>query len=171
MVTTLQPLHPLRETEEKVTPDVEKLRGFIAHGAPGPHYYVVLLGLRLFDLPRLLRSVEQGLSYQAFERFQRNTAWSYDDLIEWVQISHRTLTRRRQQGRLSPEESDRLLRASRLFAKAVELFEGNPDAATEWLSTPQPALGGAAPVDVARSELGGREVENLIDRLEHGVYS
>lgn len=171
MATTLEPIRTARETEEKLTRDLAKLRHFIAHGAPGPHYYVVLLGLQLFDLPRLLRSVEQGLAYQTFERFHKNTAWSYDALIDWVQISHRTLTRRRQQGRLSPEESDRLLRASRLFAKAIELFEGNPDAATEWLSTPQGALGGATPVDVARTELGSREVEGLIDRLEHGVYS
>jgi uncharacterized protein (DUF2384 family) len=37
--------------------------------------------------------------------------------------------------------------------------------------SPQPALGGETPIDVARTELGSREVENLAGRVEHGVYS
>lgn len=171
MATASELTRAARERADKPPRDLEKLREYISHGAPGPHYYVILLGMHVFDLPRLLKSVQRGFPYQAFERFQKNTAWPYEGLIDWVQISHRTLTRRRQQGHLSSEESDRLLRASRLFAKTMELFEGDVDAAAEWLSKSQHALGGAVPVDVARTELGSREVESLIGRLEHGVYS
>jgi putative toxin-antitoxin system antitoxin component (TIGR02293 family) len=60
---------------------------------------------------------------------------------------------------------------SRVFAKAIELFEGDSDAALEWMSTPLPALGGSTPNDVLKAELGEREVVNLIGRIEHGVYS
>jgi putative toxin-antitoxin system antitoxin component (TIGR02293 family) len=171
MPTTLAPVHLTVPREESVTADVKKLRDFLAHGTPGPHYYVVLLGLQAFDLATIMRNVSRGLSYTALERFQRNTAWPHEQVIDWLQISPRTLTRRKQQGRLTPEESDRLLRASRIFAKAVELFEGDRNAAATWLVSPQHALGGALPVDFAKTDIGSREVEHLIDRLEHGVYS
>jgi putative toxin-antitoxin system antitoxin component (TIGR02293 family) len=63
------------------------------------------------------------------------------------------------------------LRASRVFAKALELFEGDRDAASEWIRSPLPALGGETPTDTARTEAGARQVENLVGRIEHGVYS
>src|SRR5215212_7865128 len=103
-----------------------------------------------------------------YSDFERSTGHIF---CERSRAASRTLTRRKQQGRFAPDESDRLLRAARLFGRALELFEGNRDAATEWLFRAQPALGSARPVDVARTELRAREVENLIGRLEHGVFS
>lgn len=139
--------------------------------APGPHFYVVLLGLRTFDWTSLMRSLERGLAYETIEHLQRNTGIAIDTLLDWLQISTRTLARRKQQGRFEPDESDRLLRAARVFGRALELFEGDRDAAAEWLFSPLPALGGETPIDISRTELGSREVENLAGRIEHGVYS
>jgi uncharacterized protein (DUF2384 family) len=42
-------------------------------------------------------------------------------------------------------------------------------AAREWISAPQKALGGQRPIALARTDLGAREVEALVDRLEQGV--
>jgi len=151
--------------------DLEILRGFLSRGAPGPHYYVVLLGLHTYDLPDLLRSVQRGFAFGVLERLHRNVAIDIDDLSDLVQISQRTLTRRRKEGRFLPEESDRLVRASRLLAKAIELFQGDAGSAREWLSSPQLALGGGVPLNVAKTELGAREVENVLGRLAHGVFS
>jgi putative toxin-antitoxin system antitoxin component (TIGR02293 family) len=64
-----------------------------------------------------------------------------------------------------------LLRTVRVFGKALMLFDGDVDAARTWLSTPAPALGDRTPEDVAATDLGAREVESLIGRLEHGVFS
>jgi putative toxin-antitoxin system antitoxin component (TIGR02293 family) len=62
------------------------------------------------------------------------------------------------------------VRASRLFGRALTLFEGDADAAREWLGAKAPALGGQAPLAAAQTEAGAREVENLIGKLEHGVF-
>jgi uncharacterized protein (DUF2384 family) len=51
------------------------------------------------------------------------------------------------------------------------LFKGERDAAVEWLTAAQPALAGAVPLDFARTDLGAQEVERLVGRLEHGVFS
>jgi putative toxin-antitoxin system antitoxin component (TIGR02293 family) len=40
-----------------------------------------------------------------------------------------------------------------------------------WLNSPNHGLGGRTPLQMAQTEAGSREVENLIGRLEHGVFS
>lgn len=163
-------MNTIAETESS-TRDIEQFRDYVQRGAPGPHAYVILLGLDTFDPPDLLRAVQKGLSYRTFERFRRNTTLSFECVSDLIDIPRRTMTRRKRDGRFLPDESDRLLRASRLFGRALELFEGDRNAATDWLTTPQPALGGAVPLDVARNEVGAREVERLVGRLEHGAFS
>lgn len=92
-------------------------------------------------------------------------------LADLLFIPPRTLQRRKASGRLEPDESDRLLRLSRVYGKAIELFEGNNRAALEWLQSPLPALDGASPLSMTKTEPGAHEVERLINRLEYGVFS
>lgn len=135
------------------------------------HVYVTLLGLEPSDTLHLMRKVEKGLPFRVVERLRRNMALTIGELAELIQVPTRTLSRRKEEGRLQPDESDRALRASRLFGRTLELFEGDATAARAWLSSVQPALGGAVPLSVAKTEIGAREVEHLIGRLEHGVFS
>lgn len=143
-----------------------------SHAPPeGPHGYAALLGLRTFDPAGLRERVEAGLSYQALERLRVALDLPLADLAELLQIRMRTLSRRKEEGRLRPDESDRLLRASRLLAAAIELFDGDRPAARRWLAAPQEGLGGATPLEYARTDVGCREVENLIGRLEYGIVT
>ena len=153
------------------TADLERFQDFLRQGAPGPHAYVVLLGLDAFDPPALFRALTKGLPYRAFERFVRNSQLPADRVMALIDVPRRTLTRRKRDGRFLSSESDRLLRAARLFGQALALFEGDGVAAKDWLETAQRALGATTPLDLARTEVGAREVERLIGRLEHGVFS
>lgn len=137
----------------------------------GPHFYVRLLGIRAYTTAALLDLLRVGLPYKTLERFQKNVGLPLAALAELLQIPGRTLARRKEQGRLQPDESDRLVRASRVFAKALRLFEGELEAAKAWLDTPLPALDRHSPLDFARTDVGAREVEDLIGRLEHGIPS
>lgn len=112
----------------------------------------------------------RGIPYRAFERLRRNASWEADTLASLLDIPQRTLARRKQEGRFHSDESDRLLRVSRVFGRAVELFEGEPNAASAWLERPLPALGNAIPLELARTEVGALEVERVILALEHGVF-
>lgn len=140
-------------------------------GADGPHTYAALLGLRTFDSAGLRERIEAGLSYQSLERFQAKMALPTSELAELLRIRTRTLSRRKEEGKLQPDESDRLLRVSRLLGRALDLFEGDLGMARDWLSSPQHALGGATPLELARTDVGVREVEELIGRLEFGIVS
>jgi putative toxin-antitoxin system antitoxin component (TIGR02293 family) len=71
---------------------------------------------------------------------------------------------------LTPVESDRLYRLARLAALAEEVFE-DLDRAREWLRQHQRGLGDRAPLDLMRTEVGAREVEDLLGRIEYGVFS
>jgi putative toxin-antitoxin system antitoxin component (TIGR02293 family) len=136
---------------------------------PGHRYANVLLGLRKTDALSLAAAVRRGFTYRVLDRFARETDLPLSALGELIHIPSRTLVRRKTEGRLQPEESDRLLRASRIFGLAIDLFEGDRIAALQWLSNAQRALGGQTPMDLLQTDVGAREVENLIGRVEHGV--
>jgi len=143
----------------------------VATTTSGQHEYLSLLGLRSFDTAALLKRLEEGLSYAAFERLKRRLRVSSQELADAALITQRTLARRKRTGRLGPDESDRLVRVSRVFARSIELFEGDVESARSWLMRPVLALGGAVPFEMVKTEVGAREVENLITRLEHGIFS
>lgn len=151
--------------------DLAAIRADIHAGPRAQYFYVALLGLRNFEPLRIYEHVRAGLSFASFERFQRNTALSSSQLAALVQLPPRTVARRKAAGRLEPDESDRLLRASRVFGRALELFEGDADSAREWLLNAQPLLGNLVPLDLATTDVGALEVERLIGRLEHGIPS
>ena len=111
------------------------------------------------------------MSFEALRALESNSGLDVLALAALIGIPERTLARRRSVGRLAPEESERLLRISNIFEKAVELFEGDADAAVQWLTTPKKALKGQEPLQYSRTEPGAREVENLIGRVEHGVFA
>ncbi len=130
-----------------------------------------LLGIKTTDNLNLAKKVEAGFSFEALERLGKTTGLPLERLRMAVRIAPRTLTRRKKEKKLSPEESDRLVSVSRLLAQTFELFEGNTEAGMRWFQNPNRALGGQSPLQVAATETGAREVENLIGRLEHGVFT
>lgn len=138
--------------------------------SPDPLSHAHILGLRVRDRLALADKVEGGFAYDSFVRLQKATELSREELAALVQITQRTLTRRKARGKLKQDESERLLRVARIFDLAVELHEGDKKGARTWLELPNRALNGKIPFEVARTEVGAREVESLIARLEHGVF-
>jgi putative toxin-antitoxin system antitoxin component (TIGR02293 family) len=156
-------------TAVRLTADIAELLARIGSGERGGHFYAALFGFRKYDALHLAHQVERGLSFAAWERFLRNTELSPQALAQVVDIPERTLARRKAVGRLESAESDRLARVSRVFARAIDLFEGNVEGARTWLSQPLGALADRSPLDFARTDAGAIEVEHLIGRLEHGI--
>ena len=91
-------------------------------------------------------------------------------LGQHLQHLRATLHRRKKSGHLDRAESDRLVRYARLFSRASEAL-GGIAGARSWLIAPARAFHGECPLDYADTEIGAREVEALLGRLEHGVFS
>ena len=128
------------------------------------------LGLAACRTPEVLRYLERGLSFKSLESFSTRSGLAVPAVASILGIPERTLARRRSAGKLSPDESERLLRISTVFEKAVDLFEGDVPSATAWLKSPRKELDNQSPLAYSRFEVGARDVENLIGRLEHGVF-
>jgi putative toxin-antitoxin system antitoxin component (TIGR02293 family) len=118
----------------------------------------------------LIRQIQKGLRFSELETLQNSIDLPFEQLAAKLSISRSTLQRRKAAGRLSPDESDKVMRYSRLLHQATDFF-GDIEKARAWLKHPQYGLGGAVPLDYATTETGAREVENLLGRMKYGVYS
>jgi len=118
----------------------------------------------------LIRQIQKGLRFSELETLQNSLEMPFEQLAVKLSISRSTLQRRKAAGRLSPDESDKVIRYSRLLQQAVDFF-GDIEKARGWLKHPQYGLGGAVPLDYAKTETGAREVENLLGQMKYGVYS
>ena len=118
----------------------------------------------------LIDAVKEGLPVRTFRAVAAALDVSEATLAGLAGISGTTLTRRKKAGFLHTEESERVLRLARLLHRAAEVF-GSRDDAAAWLKDRNPALGHVAPLEFAETEIGAREVENLLGRIEYGVYS
>jgi putative toxin-antitoxin system antitoxin component (TIGR02293 family) len=128
------------------------------------------LGLRAADTGDLIRQLEKGLPFRTLGSLEAASGLPPAEIAGAIGIPERTLARRKAAGRLSPGESERLLRLASLFEKAVQLFEGDVSGAVRWLTSPKRTLGDRTPLAYSRTEVGAREVETLIGRMEYGVF-
>src|SRR5712671_4831347 len=118
----------------------------------------------------LIRQIQKGLRFTELETLQNSIDLPFEQLAAKLSISRSTLQRRKAAGRLSPDESDKVMRLSRLLGHATTVF-GNIEKARAWLKFPQRGLGGAVPLDYAETEVGAREVDDLLGRIEYSVYT
>ena len=95
---------------------------------------------------------------------------SIKELAACLDLSARSLQRRRREGRLARYESDRLYRLARIVALAKSSLGGR-DAAIRWLKRPNRALGGKAPLAIIDTEPGACAVENVLGRIAFGGVS
>ena len=111
--------------------------------------------------------INKGLPRETYLRLKELTNFSAQELSAVMGVPERTLARRKV---FKPDESERILRIGKVFQHALEVM-GNLDSCRRWVSTPKKALGGKSPFEFCDTEPGAREVENLIGRIEHGVFS
>lgn len=138
---------------------------------PTRHSAGILDELGLTNRPDgLIGVVKAGLRIGVFDALAGALEVSEAALAGVTGISATTLARRKRSGHFTPAESEHVLRVATLLDQARGVFGDAGDAAA-WLKTPNPSLGGATPLAYADTEVGAREVENLLGRIDYGVYS
>src|SRR6184192_1580724 len=88
----------------------------------------------------LIRRIQQGLRFRELETLQDSIDMPFEQLAAKLSISRSTLQRRKANGRLSPAESDKVMRFARLLEHATDVF-GDIEKARAWLKHPQYGLG------------------------------
>lgn len=114
--------------------------------------------------------VEEGLPVLDLVEFGRSSGFTTEELAKLVHIPPRTYARRvAAKARLDIPEGERAVRIMRLYDLAKQIFVTH-EATRRWMNSPLPALGGRTPLDMARTEPGARQVENVIGAVEHGIF-
>jgi putative toxin-antitoxin system antitoxin component (TIGR02293 family) len=115
-------------------------------------------------------AIRDGFPPAVVEQLMRTSGLTLKELAQALDLSPRSLQRRRRSGKLARYESDRLYRLARLVAIAHE-YLGDQERARRWLKHPNRALGGVAPVAAIDTEVGARQVENILGRVAYGGIS
>jgi putative toxin-antitoxin system antitoxin component (TIGR02293 family) len=126
------------------------------------------LAAESFDVvePCIRKGLPTATLHQAATRLGIPTG----NLAEKLGISKRTVIRKRSGAKpFSIAESEKLLRLGRICNILRTLFRSD-DAVAEWLEKPDAALGQRAPIDLLDTEIGAREVEDLIQSLSYGQF-
>lgn len=118
----------------------------------------------------LIPAIQRGFSFNAVLALKRLYEIP-DELVQRIiAVSNRTWARRKTENRLSPVESDRLYRLARIIARTEDVF-GSREKAGIWLKEPNRALGMQPPLALLDTDEGARRVEDVLIRIEHGVFS
>ncbi len=117
---------------------------------------------------QMLNAVNEGFSVDALKSLLKRGIIDEAELKEFIPA--RTLARRKNEKRLTPEESDLVARLARIYDYTVEVFGDNVKA-SRWLRTTNRAIDGELPLTLLKSEYGARIVESILGRIEHGIYS
>ncbi|MCV6615446.1 MAG: DUF2384 domain-containing protein [Cellvibrionaceae bacterium] len=125
----------------------------------------------MFSRSAVRKNLKQGLAFKAVEHLEIGLKVSQKEMAHILSIPISTLTRRKKEGQLRVDESDRAIRFAQLKDQALALMQGDDDAAINWLKTPLDLFEGETPLERASTEYGARDVEDLIGRLRHGVFS
>lgn len=121
-------------------------------------------------LNALRERVREGLPYASLDAVATRLGLDRNEIAKVIGLPPRTLARRKATRRLRAEESDRLYRLSRVAALAEEIL-GSSEKVKRWLHAPNRALGHEAPLSCLDTDLGSRQVEDVLGRIAHGVHS
>lgn len=115
----------------------------------------------------LVREIRNGLPAESVENFVRAGKLTNVE-VDRIVLPRKTLAHRKEIGKLTADQSDRLMRVARMIAFAEDTF-GDAQKAHVWLRRPTTALGNSAPLDLLDTEEGAREVETVLARIAHGI--
>ena len=126
-----------------------------------------ILRRRVHSIRDLERTVARGLPKRALRNTVERALTNKADArrVMFRLVPEATFKRR---VRLSPAESERTERLARVIA-AAEYAWNNQEDAREWLARRHTELGRRSPLETAMTELGARQVEELLDRLVYGI--
>lgn len=128
------------------------------------------LGRAVTNMSELESLVREGIPKTALDRFIHALTAPHHRADLSAQLRNKIVPRATYQrvDRFNLQVSETTERLARLYALVFSVFE-DPDATAHFLMTPHPELEDRAPFDVALTEIGGRQVEEIVERGLHGL--
>lgn len=115
-------------------------------------------------------SNKQGISKNEFSMIRETTQLSLNEFCDYVDISPRTVQRKKPTDRLSLNASEKALLIARLYKRGYEVF-GEKEKFIRWMEQENAALGAIQPKEYLYTFTG---IELLLEKLgaiEHGFVA
>ena len=125
---------------------------------------------KLSDSDKLRTLLVTGFPYVPFESVLKRLGLTRTQVGAALGLPERTLARRKKQGKFQPLESDRIFRFLQVAAHAIETI-GDDEKAGRWLTKPNRALMGKIPLELLDTPIGASQVDEILGRIDHGLYS
>jgi putative toxin-antitoxin system antitoxin component (TIGR02293 family) len=125
---------------------------------------------RIATLDQLREAAKSGLPYASLEAVIVKLRLGREEATAVLHLPQRTIARRKKEQRLQADESDRVLRLARIGAQETATL-GSEEKAARWLRRPNRALGNRTPLEFLDNDIGSRQVEEILARIEHGNIS
>lgn len=130
-----------------------------------------VLGTEPGSLSDFIGLIRQGLPFRAFETLARVLGMdSEEEGAQFLGLETGTLDLRRREQRILPVESERLVRLARVTQRALHVLVSQK-IVIRWLRTPNASLGGVSPLSMLDTDVGTGAVEEVLGRIEYGVFS
>jgi putative toxin-antitoxin system antitoxin component (TIGR02293 family) len=117
----------------------------------------------------LAPQIQKGLPFSSLARVSKHLNITASLMNSALGMANRTAARRAQEKKLSPVESERLVRLTRVLAEAKHVL-GSEEKARRWLLKPSRAFGGMIPIRMLITDIGATFVFEELGRIEHGVF-
>lgn len=119
----------------------------------------------------IIEEARRGVSTQRIDQLAQLLGLTLKEMAVLLQIAERTLHRFRREGRLNEYASERLLLLENLAAHGLMVFDGRADAVSDWIRHPLRELNGQAPLSLLSTISGFGLVDDVLTRIEHGIYA
>ncbi len=127
------------------------------------------LGTQAQSEQKIVRLVESGLPIRVINHLLEK-GLTRNEVFDII-IPLRTWKHRRSRHQpLSQGESERVVRAARVLARAQAVM-GNEQSALGWLRAPKRRFDGRSPLEMLRTEAGGRLVDQMLIQIDEGMIA
>jgi len=147
-----------------------KISAAVVSTAASPVEPGALLRLKAKTAVELREAVRKGMPFGVFAALSKHLEMTLQEVADVAGIPARTVARRKARGTLDPQESDRVYRLARAVAQAAKSL-GSLAKARAWLKAPNRALAGEVPLGLLDTDIGARQVEEVLLRLDYGIFS
>lgn len=118
----------------------------------------------------ILKVIKKGVSKKTLDQTLQMMGFSLEDMAGLLHISERTLRRYDDSTTLNAEQSERIVELNNLYHYGAEVF-GALALFKKWVNSPVLALGNKKPREFLDTSLGISILQNILGKIEYGVYS
>jgi len=112
----------------------------------------------------------EGISKSDFLGIVAMTGLNLTEFSSLLPVTRRTIEKVKDEELLSPVVSDHILQIAALYQHGKDVFD-DMESFKVWLHSPLIALGEKKPLDFMNNGTGISLINDLIGRIEYGVYS